>query len=215
MGKTKNQKDMVMTNWDFLDNQMKEWATFFLNDVKISKEKTNRISSNIAEEISQIQTKSKKEIMALISNPIPIQKRLEELEAFQGWMDLIHNSKSPLIVRAQVIVQNYICFVYLGDFCFKPIRKFLEDGGVAKKCCNYLINNPIRAFRNALAHSNWKYSDDFSGITFYAHKGDQKTGKMEEWIVSQKDLAFWQALARCTAYTVLLSLNFNGKITRV
>ena len=122
-------------------------------------------------------------------------------------MDIAHNlPRNPCITRAQVIVQNYVCFVYLGEACFKNLKKYLEPGSVAKKCCNFLVNNPVRAFRNAIAHSNWKYNDDFSGIIFYARKGHQAAEPMTEWKLSDKDLAFWQSLARCTAYTALSCL---------
>lgn len=186
--------------------QMQEWDSFLINEVKIPKDKTHQISSLIAEEIARIPKESKKEIISSISNPIPMEDRLEELRAFQGWMDIAHNHRSPYISRAQVIVQNYVCFVYLGEACFKILKKYLEPGSVAKKCCNYLLNNPVRAFRNALAHSNWKYHDDFSSIIFYARKGDQASEPMIKWEVSGKDLGGWQALARCTAYTILTCL---------
>ena len=197
---------MSPTRWDLLDRQMQEFASLFISEVKIPKEKTNKIASIIADEIIKIPDQAKKEIVDSISNPIPIQDRLNELTAFQGWMDIARNSGNPYITRAQVIVQNYVCFVYLSEACFKTLKKYLEPGSVAKKCCNFLINNPVRAFRNAIAHSNWKYQDDFSGIIFYAQKGDQDSEPMTEWQVGEKSLAFWQALSRCTAYTAFLCL---------
>lgn len=192
--------------WDSFDRQMQQFSSFFVNEVKIPKEQTNKIASLIAEEIIKIPAQTKKEIVASISNPIPIQDRLNELTAFQGWMDIAHDSRSPYITRAQVIVQNYVCFVYLGEACFKTLKQYVEPGSVAKKCCKFLINNPVRAFRNAIAHSNWKYNDDFSGIIFYARKGDQASEPMTEWQVGEESLAFWQALSRCTAYTAFLCL---------
>jgi hypothetical protein len=192
--------------WDQFDRQMHQFASFFVNEVKIPAEKTDKIASIIADEINKIPAKSKREIVNSISNPIPIQDRLNELTAFQGWMDIAHDSRNPYITRAQVIVQNYVCFVYLGEACFKTLKQYLEPGSVAKKCCNFLINNPVRAFRNAVAHSNWKYKDDFSGIIFYARKGHQASEPMVEWQVEDKSLAFWQALSRCTAYTAFLCL---------
>lgn len=87
------------------------------------------------------------------------------------------------------------------------MKKYAGSGSVTKKCCSYLINNPIRAFRNAVAHSNWKYSNDFRKIIFYAKKGDSKDEPMIEWEVSDVDLNFWQSLARCTAYTAYLTIS--------
>ena len=197
---------MAITKWDFLDKQMQQWSSTLIGEVKLREDETSKVASLIATEIARIPIDSKEEIIKSISKPISIQDRLDELTAFQGWMDIAHTSKNPYTTRAQVIVQNYVCFVYLGDACFKTLRRYLEPSGVAKRCCNFLINNPIRAFRNALAHSNWKYNDDFSGIIFYARKGNQVGEPVIEWYVSDKELAFWQALARCTAYTSLSCL---------
>jgi hypothetical protein len=198
---------MKKDNWTALDKQMQRWSYFFTNDVKIPSEQARNIASTIAEEVSNIPDELKEEVAKIVSSPISIQARLDELIAFQGWMDIAHDSKNPYITRAQVIVQNYVCFVYLSEACFKTIKKYLADGSPAKKCCNFLLNNPVRAFRNALAHSNWRYEEDFSGILFYARKGHQTSEPMKEWHVSEETLAFWQALARCTAYTTLSILN--------
>ncbi len=181
---------MNSIGWDKIDRQMQQFSSFFITEVKIPEKKTDKIASIIADEIYKIPAKAKEEIVNSISNPIPIQDRVNELIAFQSWMGIAHDSKNPFITRAQVIVQNYVCFVYLGEACFKTVKQYLESGSVAKKCCNFLINNPVRAFRNAIAHSNWKYKDDFSGIIFYARKGHQASEPMVEWQVEEKSLAF-------------------------
>lgn len=127
--------------------------------------------------------------------------------AFQIFMDIVHKSeKHPAIVRAQVIVQNYICFVYLTDSCFSVLRKHVSNESACKKCCNFLVNNPIRAFRNAIAHSNWCYKSDFSGIRYWARKGTDLNEPLNEFEVNQDDLSFWQAVARCTAYAAYENL---------
>jgi len=69
-----------------------------------------------------------------------------------------------------------------------------------------MICRLIRAFRNAIAHANWKYKGDFSGIIFWARKGNQKNESLTKWEVNQEDLNFWQALSRCTGYVVLTEL---------
>jgi len=116
-------------------------------------------------------------------------------------MDLVHdNPGHPGLTRAQVIAQNYISFVYLGDACFKTIRKCAPTGSVTKRCCRFLTDNPVRAFRNAVAHANWKYKSDFSGLIFWSRKGNDPTEEPSRFEVSQVDLGFWQALARCVAY---------------
>lgn len=187
---------------------MSQWKESLEDSVGIERDFTNKIASLMHEEIVSIPKDKREELFWLLSDPIPVENRMEELRAFQGWMDIANNLlKNPCVTRAQIIVQNYICFVYLNDSCYKKLKKYVYSGSVAKKCCNYLINNPIRAFRNAMAHSNWKYSDDCSKIIFYAKKGDSKIEPMVEWEVSNADLAFWQSLARCTAYTAYLTIS--------
>lgn len=117
-------------------------------------------------------------------------------------MDLVRGATEPhpVVVRAQVVYQNYICFVYLGESCFNVLKKELPSGSTAKKCCKFLTDNPVRAFRNAMAHANWRYLPDFSGLEYWARKGTEPTEPMVRFEVSQQDLCFWQALARCTAY---------------
>ena len=112
-------------------------------------------------------------------------------------------SHKPEIVRAQVIVQNYVCFVYLGNGLFKALRRQAGRDSVTKKCCKFLTDNPVRAFRNALAHANWTYTEKFDGIQFWARLGDDPNEPLTESVVLQNDLAFWQMLARCIAYVAI------------
>jgi hypothetical protein len=205
---------MNMTSVDLkrFDLQMRQWVEYLVDSVRIEHRLTGNIASLIYEDIKNISPDSRAELIESISNPIPIENRLEKLCAFQGWADIANNlSKNPFITRAQIIVQNYICFVYLNDSCFKNLKKYVQNGSVTKKCCNFLINNPVRAFRNAIAHSNWKYSDDFSEIIFYAKKGHSDADPIIELRVSNVDLNFWQFLARCTAYTAFLTLTHDSK----
>jgi hypothetical protein len=111
----------------------------------------------------------------------------------------------PALVRAQVILQNYICFVYLDDW-FKTLRGSLPAESTTGKCCVFLTNGPVSAFRDALAHGNWKYNDDFSGLIYWANEGRDSAEPMTRWEVSQLELDFWQALARCVAYVTASEL---------
>jgi hypothetical protein len=143
---------------------------------------------------------------------VPLEGRLEELVAFQKWMDLNHGLRPhPAVVRAQVITELYICFVYLGEACFGVVRKEPPAGSATKKCCKFLTENPVRALRNAVAHSNWNYLPDFSGLEFWAKKGGDLNEQPSKFVVLQDDLAYWQALARCTAYASYLSLMSESK----
>ncbi|MFP3366455.1 hypothetical protein R0J93_22705, partial [Pseudoalteromonas sp. SIMBA_148] len=92
-------------------------------------------------------------------------------------------------------------FVYLKDSLFETLKKNAEHGSTLKKCTNFLLNDNVRAFRNAIAHGNWKYSKEFSGLEFWAHKGSKTDKQMTKFKVSQDEMDFWQALARCIGYT--------------
>ena len=191
-----------MTNFD---NQLYQFKNKLIEEVKILEQNVDRVASMISEEI-----KGKKSI--LISKiqeatPVKIKTRLEELSSFQKMMDTLNNEvPRPAIVRSQVITQNYICFVYLKDTLFEVLKQNAENGSTLKKCTKYLLDNPIRAFRNSIAHGNWKYKEDFSGLEFWARKGSGTDEPMTKFIVSQDELNFWQTLSRSVAYTSYLTL---------
>jgi hypothetical protein len=103
------------------------------------------------------------------------------------------------LTRAQVAYQLYTVFVYLGDSCFTRLRKLAPSGSVLKRCCKYLTDDHVRGLRNAVAHANWRYSDDFSGIDYSYFRDEQKTVTVS-YTVKQLELAFWDKLARVTAY---------------
>lgn len=182
-----------------LDKQLREWSGKLQSDVKISEGDSRKLATTIAEDVGRLSPKSKAEIKH--ASPVPILARYEELIAFQSWMEIVHSSTPPPpVVRAQMITQNYICFVYLNESCFSILGKHLPDGTASKKCCKFLISNPVRAFRNALAHSNWCYKDDFSGLRYWSRKGAERKEPLSEFEVSSGELNFWQTLARGVAY---------------
>jgi hypothetical protein len=116
----------------------------------------------------------------------------------------------PEVTRTQVVSQLYVCFVYLGDSCFRPLKKQFASSTVTGRCTRFLLDNPVRAFRNAVAHANWQYTPDFSGIKYFARKGADPNEALAEWDVSQDTLGFWQALARGVAYAALTELGGAG-----
>jgi hypothetical protein len=188
-----------------LDIQMRAWSKRLISDLAINEEESQKLATTIASEVRWLPMEAKDKIIN--ASPVDIKYRYEELLAFQGFMDIVHKSeKHPSIVRAQVIVQNYICFVYLNENCFNVLRKHVSNGSACKKCCNFLVNNPVRAFRNAIAHSNWCYKSDFSGIRYWARKGSNPDEPLNEFEVGQDELSFWQAVARCTAYAAYENL---------
>ena len=182
---------------------MRAFSPYLRDDLQITPPQSNTIATTIAEEIRSLDCQMVQEICEI--DAVGLQSRLDELIAFQAWMDFAHSNPRPDITRAQVITQNYVSFVYLGESVFKALRSQMANDTVTKKCCKFLTDNPVRAFRNAIAHANWKYKDDFSGIIFWARKGDQNE-PMTEWEVNQEDLNFWQALSRCTGYVILTEL---------
>jgi hypothetical protein len=190
---------------DHLDRQMQVWSTRLRDDLKIGPPESNQLATTIANEVAALSEEAKQR--GRDASQIPLATRIEELVGFQGFMDHVRELGAlPVVVRAQVVYQNYICFVYLGDSCFNVLKKELPSGSTAKKCCRFLTDNPVRAFRNAVAHANWRYLPDFSGLEFWARKGAEPNEPMARFEVSQNDLGFWQALARATAYAAFLSV---------
>jgi hypothetical protein len=175
------------------------------DDLKISVEESANLATSIAKDIKGLSDETKLKLRE--SSIIPIKDRIDEIVAFQSWMDLVRTlPKHPAIIRAQVITQNYVCFVYLGESLFRSLKNVMLANSTTKKCCKFLLDNPVRAFRNAIAHANWRYKDDFSGIEFWARKGEDINEPMTYFEVTQQELDFWQSLARCTAYSALSSL---------
>ena len=187
-------------SWTYLDRQMSAYSENLRHEVKLSGEICNKLATTIATDVRFLPREIKEEIRN--ASPVPIQNRLEELQAFQGWMELASDVKNPFVTRAQVITQNYVCFVYLPEACFSILRKHAQPQSAAKKCSAYLTDNPIRAFRNAIAHSNWQYRQDFSGLIYWARKGEEINEPLTKFEVDGQTLSFWQSLSRCAAYAI-------------
>jgi hypothetical protein len=191
--------------WTHLDEQMAAWSARLISEVGISEEESRKLGTKVASDVRFLPSSSKEEIAR--ASPVSPDARLRELQAFQGWMDAVARSNaSPFIVRAQVITQNYICFVYLPESCFEILSKAAPSGSVTKKCAQYLRNGRIRSFRNAIAHANWRYRDDFKAITYWARKGSNPNEALTEFEVTQEELSFWQSLSRCVAYATFSNL---------
>jgi hypothetical protein len=193
-------------NYRILDKQVKVFSRELKNNIGLDDTEIGKVATLIAAEVRFLNPSSKSEVLS--SSPVPLDSRVEELLAFQAWMDFVSSIKAnPTITRAQVIVQNYICFVYLSEACFRALRKVSPPESVTRRCCKYLTDNPLRAFRNSIAHSNWIYRDDFSGLVFWARKGDDPKEPMSRFEVSQSELNFWQCLSRVVAYAAYTSLH--------
>jgi hypothetical protein len=194
-----------VSSWQNLDTQMERFSARLLSEIKLTSEVAAKLATTIAADVRFLSPDQKSEIKA--ASPIPLGDRLAELQAFQGWMDRARAVRNdPFITRAQVLTQNYICFVYLPEACFRILAKACPSGSAAKKCGKFLSDNPVRAFRNAIAHANWTYRSDFKAIVFWAREGSNATEPLKRFEVEQDELEFWQALSRCTAYVAYSNL---------
>lgn len=192
-------------NWHHLDTQMQFFAARLTSEVKLTTAIAAKLATTIAAEVRFLPPEGKAEIRN--ASPVPLSDRLAELQAFQGWMDQARAIRdNPFVNRAQVLSQNYICFVYLPESCFRVLSKTCPSGSATKKCAQFLSNNPVRTFRNAIAHANWTYRSDFGALIYWSRKGNNPDDPLERFEVEQSDLAFWQALSRCVAYAAYSNL---------
>jgi hypothetical protein len=175
------------------------------NGVKLSDEICGKLATAISADVRFLSGEIKDKIRN--ASPVPIKNRLEELKAFQGWMEFSNDIKSPFITRARVVAQNYICFVYLSEACFAVLRKHAPLQSTVRKCSVFLTDNPIRAFRNAIAHSNWQYNEDCTSLLYWARQGENPDEPLSQFEVDNQTLRFWQSLSRCTAYAIYENLD--------
>ena len=190
---------------DHLDKQMQAWSPRLRDDLQINPADSQKLATIIAAEVTALPIAAKQTVVA--ASPVLPSERLKELTAFQAWMELASATVgNPGVTRAQVVTQNYICFVYLKDSCFEVLAEVADQGSVLRKCCEYLVRPPVRYFRNAFAHANWQYKPDFSGLDYWAETGSGKNRTLTQFEVTRRDLDFWQALARCVAYSAFLHL---------
>lgn len=192
-------------NYDALDVQLARFADLLVGEVGVNSAEAQSLASRIAAEIRELSLEAHADVHR--STPIAVQARLDELVAFQAWMDQLASQRlTAPAVRAQVIVQNCLCFVYLGEACFRVLQRVSASGSLTKRCCRFLTDNPVRAFRNAVAHGNWHYRSDFGALVYWARKGSDPAETMSRFEVTQQQMTFWQALSRCVAYTAFSSL---------
>jgi hypothetical protein len=193
-------------NWHKLDAQMRRFSPQLIAEVGLTPEAAGKLATTIAADVRFLSTDDKAKIRN--ASPVPLQNRLDELSAFQSWTEQAAGIRNnPAVTRAHVQTQNYVCFVYLSESCFRVLAKAAPSDSAARKCARFLSNNPIRAFRNAIAHANWAYRQpDHEAIIYWARKGADPSEPLATFEVKQEDLDFWQALARCVAYAAFSNL---------
>jgi hypothetical protein len=197
-----------------LDRQLKPFETQLVRDVGLSAEEAPKVATLCAADVRFLPVEAKRQIIE--ASEIPVSARYEELLAFQLWSDLIRKSaKPPPVVRAQVIVQNYVCFLYLKDACFEAIAKHAAEASVVARCARYLCRGAVRDFRNAFAHANWCYNTDFTGLKCWVNRNAFKPQEgRREFEVSQSEIDFWQTLSRAVAYSAFEQLKSNYALER-
>lgn len=199
-------------SWDKLDTIMQKYSPRLRDDLGLTPPASNHLATTIA---SEVLTLPHDALCAIRDQDcVGLQRRIDELVAFEGFMDLATKIQSTSgsygpLTRAQVAYQLYTVFVYLGDSCFSRLRKLALPGSVLKKCCRYLTDDHVRGLRNAVAHANWRYNDDFSGIAFSYFRDEQKTVEVS-YTVTQLELDFWDKLARVTAYAAFQTIHENA-----
>lgn len=189
-----------------LDKQIARFASDLISQVGLTADESIKVATLIASEVRFLPPDIKTEIS--IASCVPLKNRLEELHAFQVWNDFSTDHKeNPAVVRAQVIVQNYVCFTYLKDACFEVLSQRLPSESVTTRCAKFLCRDKVRDFRNAFSHSNWCYMPDYSGLECWVAEDSRKpNGAHRKFVVSQGEIDFWQALSRGTAYATYLQL---------
>jgi hypothetical protein len=137
-----------------LDAQIAAFRTQLKTKVGIEGDIAGKLATTVAGELRFLPVEAKNEILQ--ATPVDVTARWSELTAFQAFMDQVAagGTAHPAVVRAQVLCQNYVCFVYLGEALFRILAKSAPPGSTSRKCARFLTDNPVRAFRNAIAHRN-------------------------------------------------------------
>jgi hypothetical protein len=188
-----------------LDRQLARYSRQLEVAVGLSDAAAGKVATLVASEVRFLDQQRRSQVLA--ASPVHLASRLEELRGFQAWTEIAAQSAPyPAVARTQVVAQNYICFVYLGEACFKVLRSISLPGSVTRRCCKYLTDNPVRAFRNAIAHANWEYGEGFRSLVYWARKGADRNEPLSRFEVAQAELDFWQALSRGVAYAAYTEL---------
>lgn len=165
------------------------------------------LATTIREEIAGLEESVANRLR--LSVLIPPDRYIEELMAFQAWMDIAHaHADNPVIVRAQVMSELYVAFVWIRDSLMRPAAAALSDQTAFATVETFLRSGRRRALRNAIAHGRWCYLPDFSGLECWDEAARGKPHQRFE--ISQTDLDVWQLLSRGAAIAVLLALTEAG-----
>ncbi len=139
--------------------------------------------------------------------PVPPERYVEELQAFQAWMDVAHSNRSnPVVVRAQVMTELYVSFVWLRDSLMEPAKSRFAPDSVFAQVQHFLASGKRKTLRNAIAHGRWCYQAGFGGLECW----DGRNGSsLTRTVISADELDLWQTLSRGVAIAALLAITQN------
>ncbi len=189
-----------------LDRQIAKFESDLVAGVAITIEESRKVATHVATDVRFLPKAAKDEIS--LASWVPLQSRFKELVAFQRWSDFaVAQQDKPEITHAAVIVQTYVCFVYLKDACFEILAARLPTHSVTAKCCAFLSRAKVRDFRNAFSHGNWCYSPNIAALDCWvALDARDPNGPHRQFQVTQAELDFWQTLSRGVAYATYQQL---------
>jgi hypothetical protein len=86
-------------NWRHLDVQMQHFSARLISELKLTPEVATKLATTIASDVRLLPPETKATIRT--AWPVPLEDRLAELQAFQGWMDQANekNSALPSMIR--------------------------------------------------------------------------------------------------------------------
>jgi len=188
-----------------LDLQLLEYKSELVDLVGIETDFVEMVATKISSEIKSLNIERLNELKN--SSPVDLNDRYEELISFQSMMDFFNSQKlAPQMVRAQILAQNYICFVYLKDNYFRALENILPFNSVGQRCFKYLLSSDVKNLRNAIAHGNWSYSTDFNGLNYWYTRKNGNENYYQKYFVTEKMYDFWQRLSRVVAYSSMLTI---------
>jgi hypothetical protein len=188
--------------FDHLDSQL-QFARLASETPALTDGSWSQLATTVHREVASLSEASTNQLRRSVQ--IPPERYLEELTAFQRWMDFAHaNATNPAIVRAQVMTELYVSFLWLQDSLMVPIAAVLPAGSVVSAITTFLGTGACERLREAVVHGRWCYLPDFSGLDCWTRIGTDQ--RFEHFEVGDRDLNAWQLLSRGTAIAALLAL---------
>lgn len=161
----------------------------------------SRLATSIYDEVAPLDERAVNELR--LSMLVPPERWVEELAVFQSWTTIAHlNEGDPAIVRAHVMTELYISFVWLWDSLMKPAAAALSTQSCLARLERFLGSGRRGTLRNAVARGRWAPMPDSGGVECWA----ELTYGYQRVEIGRADLEAWQMLSRGAAIAVLLAL---------